>query len=82
MITFLWIIIALLSAIIILSSPLTAMGGITFYNVFFRRKKVPVDKSNRFNHFRLVWFATTREDKFVPLFPWLKKDEWDNFNDD
>jgi hypothetical protein len=45
-----------------------------------RTKSAPADKSNRINHFRLVWFALTREEKFVTLFPWLKNDEWENIN--
>lgn len=81
LVTILWIIIGLLSTIIFLALPFIAMGAITFYNAFVRRKKGKVDKSNRFNHLRLIWFATTREDKFVGLFPWLKNDEWENFNE-
>jgi len=75
-----WITI-LQTVLLVVASPLIAIGGIFVYNVFFRKKKVPVDSSNRFNHFRLVWFSITREDKFVGLFPWLKNDEWENFNE-
>jgi len=55
-------------------------GMLMIYHVFIRSNHYPADKSNRINHFRLVWFALTREEEFVGLFPWLKKDEWDNIN--
>ena len=54
------------------------VGLLVIYHVFIRGKQSPADKSNRINHLRLVWFALTREDEFVGLFPWLKNDEWDN----
>ena len=54
------------------------IGFLVLFHTFIRKKKSPVDSSNRLNHLRLVWFALTREDKFVELFPWLKQDEWDN----
>jgi len=54
------------------------VGLLVVYHVFVRGKRSPADKSNRINHLRLVWFALTREDEFVGLFPWLKNDEWDN----
>jgi ABC-type uncharacterized transport system substrate-binding protein len=55
-----------------------SLGMLVFYHVFIRSKTKPTDTSNRINHFRLVWFALTREELFVKLFPWLKKDEMDN----
>jgi len=54
------------------------VGLLVVYHVFVRGKRSPADKSNRINHLRLVWFALTREDEFVGMFPWLKNDEWDN----
>lgn len=45
-----------------------------------RPQKQPADESNRINKIRLLWFALTREDKFVEGFPWLKNDEWENVN--
>lgn len=57
-----------------------ALGTLVLFHTLVRTKKSPVDSSNRINHFRLVWFALTREDKFVKLFPWLTKDEWENIN--
>lgn len=56
-----------------------AIGMFTFYN-WVRPQKEPADESNRINAIRLWWFALTREDKFVGIFPWLKNDEWDNVN--
>lgn len=58
------------------------LGTLVIYNVFVRGKRSPADKSNRINHLRLVWFALTREDKFVGQFPWLKNDEWENMHGD
>jgi hypothetical protein len=55
----------------------TLVGVFTFYHLL-RPQKSPADKSNRINAIRLWWFALTREDKFVDVFPWLKNDEWDN----
>jgi hypothetical protein len=58
------------------------LGALVIYHVFVRGKRNPADKSNRINHLRLVWFALTREDKFVGQFPWLKNDEWENMHGD
>ena len=46
-----------------------------------REQASPVDESNKINKIRLLWFALTREGEFVTLFPWLLRDEWDNFKD-
>lgn len=43
-----------------------------------RPQRSPADKSNRINKIRLFWFALTREELFVDVFPWLKRDEMDN----
>lgn len=53
------------------------LGLFTLYHLL-RAKQPPADTSNRINHIRLWWFALTREDKFVGLFPWMARDEWDN----
>jgi hypothetical protein len=58
------------------------IGLLIIYHVMIRGKRWPADKSNVINHIRLVWFALTREDKFVGLFPWLKNDEWENMHGD
>ena len=44
----------------------------------FRAQRPPTDASNRINKIRLLWFVLTREELFVPLFPWLTSDEYDN----
>ena len=44
----------------------------------FRVQRTPADKSNRINKIRLVWFALTREDLFIAVFPWLENDELEN----
>lgn len=49
------------------------------YSVF-RSQKVPADESNRINKLILIWFALTREDLFVDLLPFLKRDLLENFN--
>lgn len=55
----------------------TLLGLFTLWHLL-RPKKAPADASNRINHIRLWWFALTREELFVDLFPWLKRDELDN----
>jgi len=55
-----------------------SLGMLVFYHVFIRSKTKPADTSNRINHFRLVWFALTREEMFVKMFPWMEKDELEN----
>jgi hypothetical protein len=57
--------------------PFALLGVLTVYH-WLRPQKAPADTSNRINKIRLWWFALTREDKFVFMFPWLKKDEWEN----
>lgn len=69
-----------LTGVALISNSLIYLIGLfTVYHIF-RKQKEPADTSNRINKIRLWWFAMTREDKFVELFPWLKKDEWENFN--
>ena len=55
----------------------TLIGLFTFYH-WFRAQHPPTDPGNRFNPIRLWWFALTREELFVSIFPWLKRDELDN----
>lgn len=57
------------------------LGLLVIFSIV-RPQKAPVDSSNRINKVRLIWFAINREDKFVTLFPWLKRDEWDNLYGD
>lgn len=47
-----------------------------------RPQRNPADKSNRINKARLLLFALTREDMFVSIFPWLKRDEKENMRND
>ena len=60
---------------------LTLLGCVVFILVFIRPMKAPADTSNRIAHLRLVWRALTRAELFVDLFPDLKQDEEDNFNE-
>jgi len=69
----------ILTLSVILNLFFTALGVVMIYNIM-RPQKSPVDTSNRINKVRLIWFAMTREDKFVHIFPWLRNDEWENFN--
>lgn len=57
--------------------PVIALGLFIIYHIA-RPQKAPADISNRINKIRLLWFALTREELFVGLFPWLKSDELDN----
>lgn len=64
----------------------TAVGALVLYRTLALRKKAPMDKSNRLNHLRLVWFALNAPHRFAELytqdgelaFPWLRRDEGDN----
>ena len=53
--------------------------GLVVLSQVLRKPPTPVDASNVFNRFRLLWFAITRQNLFVDLFPWLKNDELENF---
>lgn len=53
------------------------IGLFTLFH-WLRPQKSPADTSNRINKIRLWWFALTRENLFVGLFPWLTRDELDN----
>jgi hypothetical protein len=53
--------------------------GFAVYSVF-RAQRSPADKSNRINKLILIWFAFTREDLFVEILPFLKRDLMENFN--
>ena len=70
--------VTLLAALCAFTALPAAIGLLFIFHVFVRSKKPPADTSNRINHFRLVWFAMTREGLCVDLFPWLKHDEYDN----
>ncbi|MAG24832.1 hypothetical protein CMI47_04560 [Candidatus Pacearchaeota archaeon] len=56
----------------------TLLGLLVLVQIFMVPKKYPMDRSNRINHLRLVWFAVKSPHKFVELHPWLKNDEGDN----
>lgn len=57
--------------------PFSALGLLIVWHIA-RPQRAQADTSNRINKVRLLWFALTREDLFVPLFPWLGRDEADN----
>lgn len=65
---------ALISALIIPA----ILGNLVLFHTLVKPMTEPCDESNRIAHLRLVWFAMTREEEFVSLYPWLKKDEKDN----
>lgn len=56
---------------------LTAVGLLTVFH-WVKSPRHPVDKSNVINRIRLWWFALTRPELFVDLFPWLQYDEYKN----
>ena len=56
----------------------TLVGLLVMVQIFVVPKKRPMDKSNRINHLRLVWFALKSPHKFTELMPWLTRDEGDN----
>ena len=57
---------------------ITLFGAFVFTKLIIMPNKAPADVSNRINHIRLVWFAIQSPELFVPLFSWLKNDEYDN----
>lgn len=57
-----------------------ALGIFVLYHVF-RPQHKGVDRSNRINKIRLLWFALTREELFADTFPWLRRDELSNTGD-
>lgn len=61
--------------------PVTTIGLLVICHVA-RPQRPGADASNRINKIRLIWFALTREDLFVPLFPWLRNDELKNVSND
>lgn len=54
--------------------PVIALGLFVVWHIA-RPQRSPADASNRINKVRLLWFALTREQMFVPIFPWLRRDE-------
>ena len=56
----------------------TLIGLLVMVQIFVVPKKYPMDKSNRINHLRLVWFALKAPHKFTEMYPWLTRDEGDN----
>lgn len=56
-----------------------AFFAFALYSVF-RPQHLPADESNRINKLILIWFALTREELFVDLLPFLKRDLLENFN--
>ncbi len=59
--------------------PFSILGLVVLAQIV-RTPPPPVDESNVINRIRLVWFALTRQNLFVGLFPWLKNDELDNLD--
>jgi len=57
------------------------LGMLVLFHIF-RTQHEPADTSNRINKIRLFWFALTREELFVDVFPWLQNDEYDNITKD
>lgn len=64
-------------AILCLLAPFSVLGLLLAFHIA-RPQRRPADTSNRLNKARLVWFALTREDLFIDLFPWLTQDELKN----
>lgn len=58
-------------------SPFSLLGLLICWHIA-RPQRSPADTSNRINKVRLIWFALTREELFLPIFPWLANDEHDN----
>lgn len=68
----------LLLAILTLAAlPTCALGAFVIWHIA-RPQRAPADTSNRINKARLLWIALTREDLFVDVFPWLRRDDLAN----
>jgi len=67
----------LLAILTIAALPTCALGAFVIWHIA-RPQRRPADTSNRINKARLLWFALTREDLFVDVFPWLRRDELAN----
>lgn len=63
--------------ILCLLAPFSVLGLLVAIHIA-RPQRSPADSSNRLNKARLLWFAMTREDLFIDLFPWLTRDELKN----
>ncbi len=66
-----------MSLILAALTPFSLIGLFVCWHIV-RPQRRPADTSNRLNKARLLWFALTREDMFLPIFPWLAHDERDN----
>lgn len=64
-------------AILCLLAPFSLLGLLVTWHIA-RPQRAPADTSNRLNKARLLWFALTREQMFVEIFPWLRHDEAEN----
>lgn len=71
----------LASLILIAALPVIALGLFVVWHIA-RPQRAPADTSNRINKVRLLWFALTREELFVSVFPWLRRDEAANMQRD
>lgn len=67
----------LLIIILILMVPFSLLGFLVVFHTAIRGGRSPADQSNRIARIRLFWFSITREELFVGIFPWLKKDEYE-----
>lgn len=54
-----------------------AVGMFVLWHIV-RPQNKPADTSNRINKIKLLWYALTREELFVDVFPWLTRDEGEN----
>lgn len=67
----------LLAALTLAALPTAGLGLLVIWHIA-RPQRAGADASNRLNKARLLWFTLTREELFVPLFPWLARDEHAN----
>lgn len=65
-------------AVLLIAGLIFTLIGLFIAFHIARPQKYPADTSNRINKIRLIWFALTREELFVTIFPWLSRDELDN----
>ena len=73
------IVLAIIGGLVVFAA--IAFFAFALYSVF-RPQRAPADQSNRINKLILIWFALTREELFVELLPFLKRDLLENFSGD
>lgn len=71
----------ILLLLVLFMMPFALFGLYMFIFTLIIPMKAPCDTSNRIAHLRLVWFAISKPELSVKIFPWLTRDEGDNLKE-